>query len=197
MASFEYSFDEQILAPSDNEIVRVVFTMPLNEGRLSEYCRAHGIVSYLPLRKAILLKRKKYKDKSYQYQNIVLRPMFPGYLFVKLSPDQRSELFRSQSVVRILGDTLQNQGKLLEEIRLVKQIEEIAKTDEVEFNAQLKEGDKFFIESGGPWQGSYGWLKKKRKRFLWTIEIECLNTLVQATIDPSMYKMTPVSDFPR
>ena len=66
-------------------------------------------------------------------------------------------------------------------------------TEEVEFNARIKEGGRFLIESG-PWQGVYGWLKKKRKRYLWTVEIECVNSLIQAAIDPSQYKMTPVDE---
>ena len=194
MSSFEYSFDESILTPENDEIVRVVFTRPLNEGSLREFCERKGIVSYLPLKKVSRIMRRTYKTKSYQYQNIVLRPMFPSYVFVKMQPDQRAEVFHSNAIVRILGDDVRDdQEKLLNEIRLVHQIETIAMTEELEFNPEVREGDKFFIESG-PWQGVFGWLKKKRKRCLWTVEIECVNSLVQATIDPSLYKMTPVED---
>ncbi len=193
MASFEYSFDESILAPEGDEIVRVVFTTPLNEGHFKEYCNEHGIVNYLPLRKTCLFKRHIRNGKTYQYRNVVLRPMFSNYIFVKMLPEQRSQIFRSNTVIRILGDEAQISAKLLDEIRIVRRIEEIAMTEELEFNPQIKEGGKFLIESG-PWQGVYGWLKKKRKRYLWTVEIECVNSLVQATIDPSQYKMSPVEE---
>ena len=83
------------------------------------------------------------------------------------------------------------QDKLLDEIRVVRRIEEIAMNEELEFNADVKEGGRFLIESG-PWEGVYGWLTKKRKHALWTVELECVNTLVRATIDPTQYKMTPV-----
>ena len=132
-------------------------------------------------------------DRTYQYRNVVLRPMFPSYIFVKLQPDQRSLIFRSNTVVRILGDQEQLSSKLMDEIRVIRRIEEIAKTQELEFNAEIKEGERFRIESG-PWEGVYGWLKKKQKRFLWTVEIECVNTLVQATIDPSQYKMISMEE---
>ena len=193
MGAFEYSFDESILSPVDEEIVRVVFTTPLNEGHLRDFCNEHGIVNYLPLRKTFLLKRHVRNGKSYQYQSIVLRPMFPNYIFVKLQPEQRSQIFRSNTVVRILADEDQRSRKLIDEIRVIRRIEEIAKTEELEFNPTIKEGGKFLIESG-PWQGVYGWLKKKRKRSLWTVEIECVNSLVQATIDPSQYKMSAVEE---
>ena len=191
MAGFEYRFDESILAPEGDEIVRAVFTRPLNEGSLREFCDRQGIVSYLPLRRVCRVLRRSYKSKSYQYQNVVLRPMFPGYVFVKLSPGQRAEVFHSNAVVRILDDPAHDQSRLLGEIRLVRQIETIAMTEELEFNPEVREGDRFLIESG-PWQGVYGWLKKKRKRCLWTVEIECVNSLVQATIDPQEYKMRKV-----
>ncbi len=191
MVSFEYNFDESILAPEDGEIVRVVYTRPLCEGGFHDFCTENGIASYLPLRKTIRILRRNYKDKSYQYQRVVLRPMFPCYIFVKMQPDQRSLVFRSNAAVRILGDQEYDQEKLLGELRLVHQIETIAMTEELEFGAGIKEGGRFLIETG-PWAGVYGWLKKKRKRSLWTVEIECVNTLVQATIDPSQVKLSPV-----
>ena len=193
MADFEYSFDESILTPKDDEIVRVVFTKPLNEGRLREFCLENGIVSYLPLKRTFRIMRRGYKSKSYEYQAVVLRPMFPSYIFLKMKPEERSRIFRSNSVVRILGEDDAVQARLLGEIRLVRQIEEIAKTEELEFNPGIKEGGRFLIESG-VWQGVYGWLKKKNKRSLWTVEIECVNSLVRATIDPTQYKMTPVRE---
>ena len=192
-STFEYSFDEAILSPTDDEIVRVVFTTPLNEGHFKSFCDERGIVSYLPLRKVSRFKRHVRNGKTYQYQSIVLRPMFPSYVFVKLTPAQRSQIFRSNAVVRILGDQDSDQAKLLGDIRLVRQIEEIAKNEELEFNADVKEGSRFLIETG-PWAGVYGWLTKKRKRVLWTVELECVNTLVQATIDPTQIKMTPADN---
>ena len=82
----EYDFDESILQPTGEEIVRVVYTQPKREGCLRDFCREHGIVCYLPLRKVCRLIRKGYKEKSYQYQAIVLRPMFPNYAFLRLNP---------------------------------------------------------------------------------------------------------------
>lgn len=193
MPQFEYNFDDAILELDEGEIVRTVYTRPLNEGRLRDFCNKHGIVNYLPLRKVRQLKRVVSKGKTYQYQSIVLRPMFPNYLFVKMKPAQRTLLFQSGASVRILGDQSALANRLIDEIRLVRRVETIAMDEELEFNTGIKEGDKFLIESG-PWQGIYGWLKKKRKRSLWTIEIECVNTLVQATIDPTQYMMTPVEN---
>ena len=190
---FELYFDERIFAPDEHEIVRCVYTRPNQESRLYEFCRSHGIICYLPLKKVWRVATQRHGGKSYQYSKVVLRPMFPNYMFVKLNPEQRTPLYQSMAIVRILQDNTMTEEKLLDEIRIVRQIEGIAMNEEVEFNAKIKEGSKFLIESG-PWQGIYGWLKKKRKRTLWTVEIECVNSLVQATIDPSLYKMSPVEN---
>ncbi len=190
---FEINFDERIYAPSEHEIVRVVYTRPNQESRLYEFCKGYGIVCYLPLRKVWRVATRRYGSKTYQYPNIVIRPMFPGYMFVRLTPEQRTPLYNSNAIIRILQDPLQTQDKLISDIRLVHQIETIAQSEEMDFNAEIKEGSKFLIESG-PWQGVYGWLKKKKNRFLWTVEIECVNSIVQATIDPSKYKMTPAEE---
>ena len=61
-----------------------------------------------------------------------------------------------------------------------------------EFNVVIREGYKFIIENG-VWKGVPEWLKKK-KRFVWSMDIECGNTIVQVTIDPTKHKMTPVDD---
>ena len=187
----ENNFDERLLSVGGDEIVRPIYTMPLHEGRLVKYCRSLDIPFYLPLHKVWKVVNQRHGDRQYQYPKEVMRPMFPSYVFVKMNPDQRSLLYKSNSIAKILAVT--DQAHLLEEIQVVRQLESIALTEELDFNASLKEGEKFLIESG-PWQGIYGWLVKKEKRYLWTIEIECLNGIVQATIDPSKYKMTKVEE---
>ena len=59
-----------------------------------------------------------------------------------------------------------------------------------ELNAVIGEGGRFRIDNG-VWKGVYGHLKKK-KRFVWSVDIECGNTIVRATINPSKHKMTAV-----
>ena len=115
--------------------------------------------------------------------------MFASYLFARMTSKQREAIFQSKSITHILQ--VHDQERFLDELRVVRKLEEIAQTEELEFNCELKEGDKFLIESG-PWQGIYGYLTKKEKRFQWIVEIESIGGLVRATIDPSKYKMTPM-----
>ena len=180
-------FDGAILQPGEGEIVRPVYTKPLQEFRFRDFCRENGIASYLPLRKIWRVLRRSYKDRFYEYPRIVYRPMFPSYVFVRLDEAQRAKLFHSDFILRIIRPDNPDESVLLHEIETIRQIEKL------EFNADIKEGERFLIESG-PWRGVYGWLVKKDKRFLWVVEIECVQGTVSATINPTKYKMTRVED---
>lgn len=178
-----------MLESSASEQVCPVYTMPLHEFRLEEFCRENQIACYLPLKKVWKTLSQTHNGKRYRYPREVLRPMFPSYIFAKLDADKRALLFHSHSVTRIIG--VDDQDHLLEELQTVRKLEQLGLAQELEFNSTIKEGDKFFIESG-PLQGTYGWLKKKGKHFTWSVEIECVGTIVKALIDPLECKMRKV-----
>ena len=181
-------FDERLLEPSVREKVLPVYTMPLNEFRVKEYCFKNGIVCYLPLRKVWKVNAYMSHGKPYKNSRAVLRPMFPSYVFVKVSQEQQSLLWSSKTVLRFLETT--RPDRLLEDIRAVRACETTGLEKEIEFNVDIKEGDRFTIETG-VWEGVSGWLKKKEKKFLWTVELEFVNQIVRTEINPAEYKMHP------
>lgn len=179
-------FDERLLEPSSQEKVFPVYTMPLNEFRLKEYCAKNGICCYLPLRKVWKVNSYMSHGKPYKNSRVVLRPMFPSYVFVKVSTEQQSLLWSSKTIVRFLDKTPLD--RLLEDIRAVRAFETTGLEQEIEFNVDIKEGDRFIIETG-VWEGVTGWLVKKDKKFLWTVELEFVNQIIRTEINPSEYKM--------
>ena len=181
-------FDERLLEPSVQEKVLPVYTMPLNEFRVKEYCFKNGIVCYLPLRKVWKVNAYMSHGKPYKNSRVVLRPMFPSYVFVKVSQEQQSQLWSSKTILRFLDTT--RPDRLLEDIRAVRAFEATSLEKEIEFNVEIKEGDRFTIETG-VWEGVSGWLKKKEKKFLWTVELEFVNQIVRTEINPAEYKMHP------
>ena len=182
------AFDERLLEPSAQEKVLPVYTMPLNEFRVKEYCFQNGICCYLPLRKVWKVNAYMSHGKPYKNSKIVLRPMFPSYVFVKVSLEQQSLLWASKSIVRFLDTPL---DALLDDIRAVRAFEATGLEQEIEFNVDIKEGDRFIIETG-VWEGVTGWLKKKEKKFLWTVELEFINQIIRTEINPAEYKMQPL-----
>lgn len=181
-------FDERLLEPFGQEKVLPVYTMPLNEFRVKEYCFKNGICCYLPLKKVWKVNAYMSHGKPYKNSRVVLRPMFPSYVFVKVSAEQQSLLWSSKTILRFLETT--RPDRLLEDIRAVRAFETTSLEQEIEFNVDIKEGDRFIIESG-VWEGVMGWLKKKDKKFLWTVELEFVNQIVRTEINPAEYKMIP------
>ena len=181
-------FDERLLEPSAQEKVIPVYTMPLNEFRVKEYCSKNGITCYLPLRKVWKVNAYMSHGKPYKNSRVVLRPMFPSYVFVKVSREQQSLLWSSKTVLRFLETT--RPDRLVEDIRAVRAFETTGLEKEIEFNVDIKEGDRFTIETG-VWEGVSGWLKKKEKKFQWTVELEFVNQIVRTEINPAEYKMHP------
>ena len=109
-------FEEAIIHPRQGEIVRPVYTLPLHEFRLRDYCRENGIACYLPLRKVWRVLRRSYGDRQYEYPRVAYKPMFPSYVFVRLNEAQRTRIFLSNSVLRIIRPENPDEGVLLREI---------------------------------------------------------------------------------
>ena len=180
-------FDESILTISGTEVVRPVKTTPLHEFKFRDYCKENGLVSYLPLRRVWRVRNQtSTKGKTYSYSKEVLRPMFTGYVFVKIPLERLRGLFETKLVTKILH--VADLDAFMEEVKTVRQIELVGFKQELEFNADIAVGDRFQIQSG-VWEGVTGWLTSRDKKFKWTVQIEFVNQTVTTTINPSKFKM--------
>ena len=76
---------------------KVLFVKPRTEKKVTEYCALYGIPFYLPLRdKTRVVQRRKVT---------FMLPVFPGYVFVKMLPEQRLHLLQTNLLVRVLEPT--------------------------------------------------------------------------------------------
>ncbi len=179
-------FDESILTLSGTEVVCPVKTTPLHEFKFRDYCQEIGVVHYLPLRRAWKVHNLTNNGKNYNYSKEVLRPMFSGYVFVKMQPEELRKLFESKQIVRILP--VPDLPAFMEEVKTVRKVELVGFKQELEFNADIAVGDRFQIQSG-VWEGVTGWLTSRDKKFKWTVQIEFVNQTITTTINPSKFKM--------
>lgn len=73
---------------------KVLFVKPRTEKKVSEYCSLYTIPFYLPLRE---------KSRIFQRRKVTTHlPVFPGYVFAKLTTGQRQLLLQTNLLVRIL-----------------------------------------------------------------------------------------------
>ena len=184
------AFDDAILHPVGEEIVRAVHTRPNQEVVLEKFCRQMGIVCYLPVRRAIKVHNVTQKGTPYTYSKEVLRPMFPSYIFLK-QPSSRMRVIHDSNIFARVVPLLYDQGKLLDEIRIVRTFETLGFEQELEVHTDIPAGGHFLITSG-IWEGVEGLLVTKDGVDKWTVEIEFCKQFITTAIDPTQFKMIPL-----
>ena len=185
-------FDESILTPIGDEVVRAVCTKPNKEAAFEQYCKETGIVCYLPRRRAVKVHNFTQKGIAYNYTHEVLRPMFTSYVFVKISELGLHTLHRSNAIVRILP--LQyGQQQFLDEIKVVRTCETVGFQQELEVHKEVLVGKPFLITSG-VWEGVRGELVEKDDVCKWTVKIEFCSQYVTTIINPTQFKMIPLDE---
>jgi transcription antitermination factor NusG len=121
----------------------VVHAKPRCEKKFSEYCAAHSILVDLPLRE---------ETKLYQRRKVtVYKPVFPGYVFVNYSPEEKAEILKSNMTVRILP--VENQDQLILELAQVRLALSVDPT--LDACAAFQSGKRVVIRKG-PFQGLEG-----------------------------------------
>ena len=173
---------------SEDALWMPVYTLPRHEFRLHQYFEQHRIPAYLPVVPALKVHNVHKKNASYTYKRTTVQPMFSSYVFARMTEEQKRNSWRSNSILRIWQVSEAEQPSFIEELLRIQMMEELAQKTKLEFRSDIKEGDRFVIESP-PYEGTCGYLLEKRKKFLWSVKLEFLNMTVQAEIDPADYKM--------
>ncbi len=72
----------------------VAHTRPRCEKKLSEFCQRNGFAVTLPCYRSV----RKYDRKTLVFE----KPLFPGYVFLRIEPWQRQKVFQSDYVANLL-----------------------------------------------------------------------------------------------
>ena len=168
-----------------------IYTQPLHELRLHKFFTERGIINYLPVIPLVKTQTVNAGDKKYNYKRQVLRPMFSSYIFAQMSREQKNASWASKSIIRILDVPQEQQQNFVEELRGIWMMEKLSQSRTIEFREDINVKDRFLIESG-VFEGTYGWLVQKKKKFLWVVKIECMGTYVTTEMDPTCFKITKI-----
>ena len=95
---------------ADNEPVwHVLHVKPRCEKKMGEYCDAHAVTCEVPLRE---------ETKVYQRRRVTVhKPVFPGYVYVRYSAEQRDSELKSNLMVRDLP--------VVDQVQFVRQLDQI------------------------------------------------------------------------
>lgn len=126
----------------------VAHTRPRREKKLKQYCEREGFHAVLPCFRTV----RKYRGKTV----VFFKPLFPGYLFIQLTLDQRQKVAQNDHVARLL--TVPDQATF------ARQLEEILKALETELEIvlapEIGAGQRVKIRSG-PLKGMEAWVEER------------------------------------
>ena len=127
----------------------VAHTRPRCEKKLADYCQREGFPTTLPLYRNV----KKYRGKTVTF----LKPLFPGYLFLRLLVTQRQKVYQSDYVANLLN--VPDQAEFEHQLNdILLALDEAV---DVRLAPTIAPGVKVRIKSG-PLQGIEGWVERRK-----------------------------------
>lgn len=150
-----------------------VYTRSRHEKVAAEELWSKQIECFLPLHERV----SKWKDR----RKTVQFPLFPGYLFVRVSVlERRLDILRVPSVVRIIGFQGMPEPIPDEQIQAVKSL--VFNQMELDPYPYITEGDRVRIVRG-PLRGLEGLLLEKKNRYTFVLSIDLIQQSVACEID--------------
>ena len=126
----------------------VAHTRPRCEKKLVQVCEREGISATLPCYRAA----HKYRGKTVVFR----KPLFPGYVFLRLSGAERGNVVRSDHVANLL--------EVFDQDLFAQQLDEILRALETDLEIRLAptigEGSRVRIKHG-PLRGVEGWVEHR------------------------------------
>lgn len=126
----------------------VAHTRPRCEKKLKAYCEREGIAATLPLIDSI----HRYRGKTVKFT----KPLFPGYVFLQLLPEQKPKVFQRDQVANLLAVADQE----LFQQQLNDVLLALASGVEIFLAPEIGEGCRVKVKSG-PLRGMDGWVEKR------------------------------------
>jgi len=145
-----------------------IYTKPRSEKRVNELLLEEGVITYLPLKQV----RKRWSDRLKMIEN----PLFPSYLFVKISTKEYELVRRTYGVVNFVY-YLNKPAKIREkEIKVIQKFLKKTEHSSIDF---LPKEEVIIME--GVLQGKIGKIVKVSKNKV-LLHIEGLEYTLQAEI---------------
>ncbi len=181
-----------VFTEAENALWYPVRTVPLHEMKLFRFFESRGIPAYLPLVPGIRVRSVHHKDSAYRYEDNILRPMLRGYIFAQMDEAQKKQAWQTHSVRSVLDISAYPQQVFIQELQNLQFMENLAFSNKVEYKNEIMVNDRFQIEEPRQFEGMFGYLVERRKRFLWVVKLEILGGFISAEIDPREYKFSKV-----
>ena len=148
-------------------------TKPRREKKLVEYCQRHGIAATLPCYNSA----HKYRGKTVVFQ----KPLFPGYVFLRLVSAQKDFVRQSDHVANLLD--------VFDQETFYQQLKDILLALDTDLDVRLApaigEGMRVRIRSG-PLQGMEGWVEQRYGMTTVLLRLDFINQAAAVKVSADM-----------
>jgi transcription antitermination factor NusG len=127
----------------------VAHTRARCEKKLVEYCQRAGLETTLPVYRSV----RKYRGKTLVFE----KPLFPGYVFLRIARSARSKVQQSDYVANVLD--VPDQAEFREQLAAILQA--LSSEYEVRLSPTIQPGSRVRIRSG-PLRGLEGFVEGRR-----------------------------------
>ena len=150
----------------------VLHVKPRMEKKVHAYLAAMKVFRHLPLvRKVTKVQRRKVTRDL---------PLFPGYVFTRLFPDERIRVLGTKRVVQMI--TVTNPRQMIHQLRQVARAGLLP--SDIRPAAVFKAGEYVKVNAG-PLRGVEGYVKRDGRRTSIVLVVDILGQAIEATVNPS------------
>ena len=149
----------------------VLHVKPRTEKKTVDFLRSYGYFHHLPVyMKITKVQRRKVRREL---------PLFPGYVFVRLTPQERLLMLKTNLIVRIID--VPNPREMIHQLR---QISRAGRNGpELRPVHGFKAGDYVRVKFG-PLRGTEGYVKREGSHATLCLNVEILGAAVEISISP-------------
>jgi transcription antitermination factor NusG len=126
----------------------VAHVRPRREKKLQQFCERNAFSVTLPCFKSV----RKYRGKQIVFE----KPLFPGYVFLQLLPEQRQPVLQCDHVANLL--IVHDQALFIRQLGEILQA--LASDLEIYLAPEIGVGTRVKVKSG-PLRGMEGWVEQR------------------------------------
>ena len=158
----------------DDQQWLVVKTKPRSEKKFAEYCLRLHLTYYLPVRKSV----KHYGRRTVEFTI----PMFPGYVFAQINPDNKIKLLESRQSAQIITPDPKMEIRLVEELSDIQRLLEATEAGKLVVRPEIEIGQAVQIRSG-VLAGLNGIVTRRNNKTRVTVNVEMIGYSVSIDLD--------------
>lgn len=151
----------------------VLKTKPRAEKKVARWLEFYKFFCHLPLTMHVRKSSRGRKVKT-------MLPLFPGYVFSKLTPEERVTMLKTNLIVKTIA--VQQPRQMIHQLRQIKNA--TRRTSDVKVTHNFQTGQLVRIKSG-VMRGLEGYVKREGPDATLCINVDILSSTVEVAISPA------------